>query len=76
VVAARRRDKALRQPAGAAQRVDDLEAGLAAALALLADPAALADAAARSTGFAAAHRGAARAMARDIAALWPDTRSG
>jgi len=61
----------LAQAAGAAQRVDDLEAGLAAALALLDDPGALADAAARSTAFAAAHRGAARAMAHDIAALWP-----
>jgi hypothetical protein len=38
---------------------------------LLDDATALTDAAARSTAFATAHRGAARAMAHDIAALWP-----
>jgi 3-deoxy-D-manno-octulosonic-acid transferase len=62
---------ALAEAAGAARRVADLDAGLSSALALLHDPAALADAARRSTGFAAAHRGAAMRMAREIAALLP-----
>lgn len=61
----------LAEAAGAARRAADLEAGLAAALALLADPAALSAAAANSTAFAAAHRGAAAAMAARIVALMP-----
>lgn len=61
----------LAEAAGAAQRAADLDAGLAAALALLADPAGLTAAAAHSTAFAAAHRGAARTMAGRIAALLP-----
>lgn len=56
---------------GAARRVPDLEAGLAAALQLLADPGALREAAARSVDFAAAHRGAADRMAEAITALLP-----
>ncbi|MCW5663287.1 MAG: 3-deoxy-D-manno-octulosonic acid transferase [Piscinibacter sp.] len=57
--------------AGAAQRVPDLEAGLAAAMRLLAEPAALQQAAERSRGFAAAHRGAAARIAEAIVALLP-----
>ncbi|MBX3606896.1 MAG: 3-deoxy-D-manno-octulosonic acid transferase [Piscinibacter sp.] len=55
--------------AGAALRVPDLEAGLAAGLSLLADPAALREAGQRSLAFAAAHRGAAARMAQAIDAL-------
>jgi 3-deoxy-D-manno-octulosonic-acid transferase len=57
--------------AGAARRVADMAEGLAAALALLADPPALAAAAAHSVAFAAAHRGAATTMAAAIVALLP-----
>lgn len=67
---------ALAEAAGAARRVADLDSGLAAALALLDDPAALDAAAAASTRFAAAHRGAARAMAQAIAALLPARLTG
>jgi 3-deoxy-D-manno-octulosonic-acid transferase len=59
----------LAEAAGAARRVADLDAGLSAALALLADADALADMAARCTAFASAHRGAAATMAARIAAL-------
>ncbi|MDO5625061.1 MAG: 3-deoxy-D-manno-octulosonic acid transferase [Pseudomonadota bacterium] len=61
--------------AGAAQRVQDMAEGVAAAQALLADVhahAAMRDAA---TGFAAAHRGAAVRMAQALAGLLP-TRAG
>ena len=58
------------EAAGAAQRVDTIEAGLAQALALLADPARLAEAAQRSRAFAAEHRGAAARMAAQIISLW------
>ncbi len=60
--------------AGAAQRVETIEAALDAALALLADPAALAQAGERARAFAAEHRGAARRMADAIDALWPDVQ--
>jgi len=59
------------EAAGAAQRVSDIETGLAQALALLADAPRLADAAQRSRAFAAEHRGAAARMAAQIVALWP-----
>lgn len=62
---------ALAEAAGAARRVADIEAALDAALVLLADPAALEAAAAASTRFAAAHRGAAHTMAQAIVALLP-----
>jgi len=55
--------------AGAAQRVGDIGAALAAALALLADPARLAAAGERCRAFAAEHRGAAERMAGRIVAL-------
>jgi 3-deoxy-D-manno-octulosonic-acid transferase len=54
--------------AGAAQRVDDLDAGVAAALALLGS-ARLADMARAAVAFASAHRGAAERMADQIVAL-------
>jgi 3-deoxy-D-manno-octulosonic-acid transferase len=66
----------LAEAAGAARRVADLDAGLAAALALLADAPALAAAAAHSVAFAAAHRGAAATMAARIAALLPPAEAG
>jgi 3-deoxy-D-manno-octulosonic-acid transferase len=66
----------LAEAAGAARRAADLDAGLASALALLADPAALAAAAAHSTAFAAAHRGAAATMAARIVALLPPVAPG
>ena len=61
--------------AGAARRVDDIEAGLEAALALLNDAPGLADAGQRARAFAAAHRGAAQRMAEAIDALWPEVQS-
>jgi 3-deoxy-D-manno-octulosonic-acid transferase len=67
---------ALAEEAGAARRVADIDAALATALALLGDAAALEDAAANSTRFAAAHRGAAAAMAQAIAALLPARATG
>ena len=66
----------LAQAAGAASRVADLPAALDAALALLADPPALAGAVARCLAFAAAHRGAAQGMAVHIAALLPPAPKG
>jgi 3-deoxy-D-manno-octulosonic-acid transferase len=53
--------------AGAAQRVADMTAGVAAAQALASDATAQAAACERATAFAAAHRGAALATARAIA---------
>lgn len=61
----------LAEAAGAALRVADLDAGVGAALALLADPDALAATASSSTTFAAAHRGAAAMMAARISELLP-----
>ncbi len=61
--------------AGAARRVDTIEAALDAALALLADGAALDTAGANARAFAAAHRGAARRMAEAIDAVWPAARA-
>ncbi|MEJ6003509.1 3-deoxy-D-manno-octulosonic acid transferase [Paucibacter soli] len=55
--------------AGAAQRVGDMQQGLDAALALLADPGALAQAGQRAERFAAAHRGAAKRMAEAVGGL-------
>jgi len=55
--------------AGAAQRVADMSQGLAAALALLAEPGALARAGEQAERFAAQHRGAARRMAEAVEAL-------
>ncbi|MEO7150867.1 MAG: 3-deoxy-D-manno-octulosonic acid transferase [Burkholderiaceae bacterium] len=55
--------------AGAAQRVADIEAGVAAAVHLLGTPEQSAQATAGSA-FAAAHRGAAERMAAAIDALW------
>ncbi len=52
--------------AGAALRVADMEKGVATALALMADPARRAHAAAHALAFAAQHQGAARRMARRI----------
>lgn len=60
---------ALSQAAGAAIRVADIDAGLAAALQLLADEARLTPASERARSFASQHRGAARRMAEAIAAL-------
>lgn len=60
---------------GAAQRVAGIEAGLDAALALLGEPTALAEAGRRAREFAAAHRGAAQRMAEAITALWPEVQS-
>lgn len=60
---------ALSQAAGAAIRVPDIDAGLAAALQLLADEARLTPASERARSFASQHRGAARRMAEAIAAL-------
>lgn len=57
--------------AGAAARVADLPEAVAAALALLSDPARRARQAADARAFAAAHRGAAARMADDILRLWP-----
>ncbi len=54
--------------AGAAQRVPDLAAGVAAALALAVDPARAAWVQ-RALGFAATHRGAAQQMAQRVLAL-------
>jgi len=62
--------------AGAAQRVDGIEAALDVALALLADAPRLAHAAAQARAFAARHRGAARRMAEAILALRPEVQSG
>ena len=56
----------LAEAAGAARRVDDLHAGIAAALALARDPEALADAAVAGLVFAARHQGATD---RTLAAL-------
>lgn len=55
--------------ASAAQRVADMSQGLAAALALLAEPGALARAGEQAERFAAQHRGAARRMAEAVEAL-------
>jgi len=60
--------------AGAARRAETIEAALDAALALLADPAALVQAGERARAFAAEHRGAAQRMAEAIDALWPGAR--
>ncbi len=65
----------LAEAAGAARRVDSIDAGLDAALVLLADATALAAAGANARAFASAHRGAARRMAEAIDALWPAPRA-
>ena len=58
----------LAEAAGAALRVEGIEAGLAQALALLGDAQRLADAGERCRSFAAEHRGATR---RTLDALAP-----
>ena len=60
--------------AGAAQRVAGIEAGLDAALALLADGRRLAEADERCRAFAAEHRGAAGRMAAEVITLWPEVQ--
>nr|WP_298832688.1 3-deoxy-D-manno-octulosonic acid transferase [uncultured Piscinibacter sp.] len=60
--------------AGAALRVSGIEAGLDAALALLADARHLAEAGERCRAFAAEHRGAAGRMAAEVVALWPEVQ--
>lgn len=61
--------------AGAALRVDGIEAGLAQALALLADGERLADASRRSREFAAEHRGAAQRMAAQVIDCWTEVQT-
>ncbi|MBT9455178.1 MAG: 3-deoxy-D-manno-octulosonic acid transferase [Burkholderiaceae bacterium] len=61
----------LSQQAGAAFRVDDMAAGLAQALRLLAEPASRAAAGQAGLAFAAQHRGAAERMAQRLLALLP-----
>jgi 3-deoxy-D-manno-octulosonic-acid transferase len=56
--------------AGAALRVADIDEGVARAVALVQDPSRR-DWVQRALGFAAAHRGAAERMAREILAIWP-----
>lgn len=63
------------EAAGAALRVETIDAALDAALALLADAPRLVQLGERSRAFAAAHRGAAQRMAEAIAALWPEVKS-
>ena len=58
------------EAAGAARRVGDMPAGVAAVEALLADPDGQADACRASLAFAAAHRGAAAHTADAVIALW------
>jgi 3-deoxy-D-manno-octulosonic-acid transferase len=66
----------LAEASGAAVRVADVDAGLAAALRMLADPAGLRATSAEATAFAAQHRGAAARMAEAIQALLqPKSRS-
>lgn len=62
----------LAEAAGAARRVDDIDAGLVAALAWLGDRAARDAAAEAGLRFASAHRGAALRMAQAIDALMAD----
>jgi len=57
--------------AGAAFRVDDMQAGVDTALSLLAEPQRRAQSAERALGFAAQHRGAAHRMAQRIVSLLP-----
>ena len=59
--------------AGASLRVAGIEEGVARAVALALDPA-REDRARRATEFAAAHRGAAARMAREVLATWPAAR--
>lgn len=62
--------------AGAAERVPDLPAAVAAALLLVADPPRRAAQAQRALAFAAAHRGAADTMAREVLAQLPPGVAG
>jgi len=59
----------LAQAAGAAIRVKDVDDGIGAALALLGNPAQLAETSAKAVAFATEHRGAAQRMARAISEL-------
>jgi len=65
----------LAEAAGAASRAAGIEAGLAQALALLADAQRLAEAAQHSRAFAAEHRGAAGRMAAQVDALWTEVQT-
>jgi 3-deoxy-D-manno-octulosonic-acid transferase len=65
----------LAEAAGAAWRVDGIEAGLTQALALLGDATRMAEAGARSRAFAAEHRGAAVRMADRVDALWTEVQT-
>ena len=65
----------LAEAAGAASRTEGIEAGLAQALALLADAQRLAEASQHSRAFAAEHRGAARRMAAQVDALWTEVQT-
>jgi len=61
--------------AGAALRVDGIEAALTQALALLGDAQRLAEAGERCRAFAAEHRGAAGRMAAQVDALWTEVQT-
>jgi 3-deoxy-D-manno-octulosonic-acid transferase len=65
----------LAETAGAALRVDGIEAGLAQALSLLGDARHLAEAGERARAFAAEHRGAAVRMAAQVDALWTEVQT-
>jgi 3-deoxy-D-manno-octulosonic-acid transferase len=62
----------LSSAAGAAIRVSDMNEGVVQALSLLGDASRAQEAAARSLGFAAEHRGAAQRMAQLIEGLMPE----
>lgn len=66
----------LAQASSAAVRVKDIDEGLATALRMLADPAALRDTAAKAQAFAAEHRGAAQRMGQAIQELLLQTSTG
>jgi 3-deoxy-D-manno-octulosonic-acid transferase len=65
----------LAEAAGAALRVEGIEAGLAQALALLGDGQRLADAGERCRSFAAEHRGAAQRMADQVSSCWTEVQT-
>ena len=65
----------LAEAAGAALRVEGIEAGLAQALALLGDAQRLADAGERCRSFAAEHRGAAQRMADQVSSCWTEVQT-
>ncbi|HPM65497.1 MAG TPA: 3-deoxy-D-manno-octulosonic acid transferase [Piscinibacter sp.] len=65
----------LAETAGAALRVEGIEAGLDQALALLGDAQRLADAGERCRSFAAEHRGAAQRMADQVSSCWTEVQT-